>query len=144
MQPEQKNKKTGRLKLGIILILIGIGLPSVLFSLTDVSHYGYGGYGERRLIIISEKRPPEMVIPTIDEYYRLPKTERDKLIEENTKRKLDTSNTDEVSIPFKYFTSIGIFLVILGVGMVWLSNISSKQDNINRGNSSNNQASPGA
>lgn len=113
-------------KLGIILLLIGLGLPLVLYFFQDAGQLGF----HRSSIIaersLTQREATEIKRAIEQEKKRMGRIER--AIEEVRERYRRLADQDlhkdrwvikynvGFSIPFKYIVALGIILALLGVG----------------------------
>lgn len=130
-------------KMGILLILIGIGIPLVLAFFQDDGKLNLGSPTykviERKLTpteieAIEEKMAAEGAwrkaldnkkVLTEDKYYirwMLALKPIDKKLKENVNKEIWVINSKvRFVIPFKFFVGIGIILILSGIGMLIFS-----------------------
>lgn len=116
-------------RLGIILILVGIGLPLVLYPFTrDPRVYQFDPHStlsypvahepNRRLILREEKRHVEDLPGNDTSVTAI--ASRLTGIRQGSSRKQEVVDAREIAIPFSVIFATGLILILIGTGMLWI------------------------
>lgn len=120
-------------KIGILLVLIGIGIPLVLFFFQDDGYIYFGDFRykeiERKLTpgeikaLEDIKRNRMTFSPSaIEQEELLEKYRREFMGEDYYKKEIwSIRSKSRFEIPYQYSIGIGIFLILFGIGMIIFS-----------------------